>query len=153
MLIAFLVPLLGIGVKPALAALFLYGLLPIVRNTAVGLGTIAPGLVESAHALGLSSRTRLFRVFLPLVSPTILAGIRTSAVISVGNATLAALIGAGGLGEPILTGIQLRDPGMILAGALPAAGLALLAEAAFAAAERVVVPRGLRLRPGGTSDD
>jgi osmoprotectant transport system permease protein len=144
-LLAFLVPLLGIGVRPALAALFLYGLLPIVRNTFTGLTTIPPAQVEVAHALGLTPRARLFRVFLPLASPTILAGIRTSAVISVGNATLAALIGAGGLGEPILSGIQLRDPGLILQGALPAAGLALLVEGLFAGLERRWVPRGLRL--------
>ena len=143
-LLALLVPLLGIGVKPALAALFLYGLLPIVRNTFTGLTTIPPALVESAHAIGLTPRARLVRVFLPLASPTILAGIRTSAVISVGNATLAALIGAGGLGEPILSGIQLRDAGLILQGALPAAGLALLAEIGFEGLARVVVPRGLR---------
>jgi osmoprotectant transport system permease protein len=144
-LLAFLVPLLGIGVRPALAALFLYGLLPIVRNTFTGLTTIPTGLVEVAHAMGLSPRARLVRVLLPLASPTILAGIRTSAVISVGNATLAALIGAGGLGEPILSGIQLRDPGLILQGAIPAAGLALLVEAVFAGLERRGVPRGLRL--------
>jgi osmoprotectant transport system permease protein len=143
-LLAFLVPLLGIGVRPALAALFLYGLLPIVRNTYTGLVTIAPGLVESAHVLGLRPATRLFRVFLPLASPTILAGIRTSAVIAVGNATLAALIGAGGLGEPILSGIQLRDTGLILQGAIPAAGLALLVELLFEGLGRVLVPRGLR---------
>lgn len=143
-LLAFLVPLLGIGVKPALAALFLYGLLPIVRNTYTGLVTIPPLLVESAHVLGLRPATRLFRVFLPLASPTILAGIRTSAVIAVGNATLAALIGAGGLGEPILSGIQLRDTGLILEGALPAAGLALLVELLFEGLGSVLVPRGLR---------
>ena len=143
-LLAFLVPLLGIGVKPALAALFLYGLLPIVRNTYTGLTTIPPLLVESAHVLGLRPATRLTRVLLPLASPTILAGIRTSAVIAVGNATLAALIGAGGLGEPILSGIQLRDTGLILQGALPAAGLALLVELLFDGLARVVVPRGLR---------
>ena len=146
-LLAFLVPLFGIGVKPALVALFLYGLLPIVRNTYTGLTTISPTLVEAAHVLGLSPRARLFRVFLPLASPTILAGVRTSAVISVGNATLAALIGAGGLGEPILSGIQLRDTGLILQGAVPAALLALVVELLFDRLQRVVVPRGLRRKP------
>jgi osmoprotectant transport system permease protein len=150
-LLAFLVPLFGIGVRPALVALFLYGLLPIVRNTYTGLTTIPPTLLEAAHVLGLSPATRLFRVLLPLASPTILAGVRTSAVISVGNATLAALIGAGGLGEPILSGIQLRDSGLILQGALPAAGLALLVELAFNGLQRVVVPRGLRQRERGRS--
>ena len=146
-LLAFLVPLFGIGVKPALVALFLYGLLPIVRNTYTGLTTIPPTLLEAAHVLGLSPATRLLRVLLPLASPTILAGVRTSAVISVGNATLAALIGAGGLGEPILSGIQLRDTGLILQGALPAAGLALLVELGFDGLSRVLVPRGLRPGP------
>jgi osmoprotectant transport system permease protein len=148
-LLAFLIPLLGIGTTPALVALFLYSLLPIVRNTFVGLTTVPPQLVEAAHAIGLSPRARLVRVFLPMASPTILAGIRTSAVINVGTATIAALVGAGGLGEPILSGIQLRDPGLILQGAIPAALLALLVEWGFAALERRVVPAGLRLAPAG----
>src|SRR5207247_1064015 len=93
-LLAFLIPLLGIGAKPALAALFLYGLLPIVRNTYTGLATLPPQLSEAARALGLSARARLFEVELPMASPMILAGIKTSAVITVGTATLAALIGA-----------------------------------------------------------
>jgi osmoprotectant transport system permease protein len=147
-LLAFLIPLLGIGTRPALVALFLYSLLPIVRNTYVGLTTIPPALVEAAHAIGLSPRARLVRVFLPMASPTILAGIRTSAVINVGTATIAALVGAGGLGEPILSGIQLRDPGLILQGAVPAALLALLVEWGFGALERSVVPAGLRLASG-----
>ncbi len=146
-LLAFLIPLLGIGTLPSLVALFLYSLLPIVRNTYVGLTTIPPALVESARAIGLSPRARLLRVLLPLASPTILAGVRTSAVINVGTATIAALIGAGGLGEPILSGIQLRDPGLILQGAIPAAILALGAEWLFSGLERVLVPQGLRLKP------
>jgi osmoprotectant transport system permease protein len=103
--------------------------------------------VESATALGLSSRTRLFGVDLPMTSPMILAGIKTSAVITVGTATLAALIGAGGLGDPILSGIQLRQPRLILQGALPAAALALAVQAAFDLLEHRLVPRGLRIRP------
>ncbi|MGH7725969.1 MAG: glycine betaine ABC transporter substrate-binding protein [Candidatus Eiseniibacteriota bacterium] len=146
-LLAFLIPLLGIGTLPSLVALFLYSLLPIVRNTYVGLTTIPASLVEAAHAIGLSPAARLRRVFLPLASPTILAGVRTSAVINVGTATIAALIGAGGLGEPILSGIQLRDPGLILQGAIPAAGLALLAEWIFTRLEPVLIPEGLRLKP------
>lgn len=143
-LLAFLIPLLGIGAAPALAALFLYSLLPIVRNTCVGLTTIPPELLEASEAIGLSAAARLSRVELPLASPSIMAGIKTSAVINVGTATLAALIGAGGLGEPILTGIQLRQPSTILAGALPAAALALLVQGAFDLLERWVVPVGLR---------
>jgi osmoprotectant transport system permease protein len=144
-LLAFLIPLVGIGTGPALIALFVYSLLPIVRNTYVGLTTLPRALVEAAEAMGLSSRARLWKVALPLASPTILAGIQTSAVITVGTATIAALIGAGGLGEPILSGIQLRDPGLIAQGAVPAALLALLVSAAFDGLEHWVVPRGLRL--------
>ena len=144
-LLVFMIPLLGIGAAPAVAALFLYALLPIVRNTHAGLTGIAPELRDSAKALGLPSRARLWRVELPLASPSILAGIRTSAVITVGTATLGALIGAGGYGQPILTGIRLADVGLILEGAIPAALLAIVVEALFTLAERVWVPRGLRL--------
>ena len=146
-LLAVLIPLLGIGVAPALCALFLYSLLPIVRNTYVGLTTIPGPLAEAAEAIGLSARARLFRVRLPLASPSIMAGIKTSAIINVGTATLAALVGAGGLGEPILSGIQLRRNALILEGAIPAAALALLVQGAFDVLERVAVPRGLRLPP------
>jgi len=144
-LLAFLIPLVGIGTGPALIALFVYGLLPIVRNTYVGLTTLPRPLVEAAEAMGLSPRARLMKVALPLASQSILAGIQTSAVITVGTATIAALIGAGGLGEPILSGIQLRDPALIAQGAVPAAVLALLVSWAFDGLERVVVPKGLRL--------
>jgi len=143
-LLAFLIPLVGIGTGPALIALFVYSLLPIVRNTYVGLTSLPRPLVEAAEAMGLSPRARLFRVALPLASPTILAGIQTSAVINVGTATIAALIGAGGLGEPILSGSQLRDPVRSASGAIPAALLALAVSWAFDALERFVVPRGLR---------
>lgn len=146
-LLAFLIPLVGIGTGPALIALFVYGLLPIVRNTYVGLTTLPRPLVEAAEAMGLSAKSRLWKVALPLASPTILAGIQTSAVITVGTATIAALIGAGGLGEPILSGIQLRDPALIAQGAVPAALLALLVSGAFDLLEPLVVPRGLRLPP------
>jgi len=115
-----------------------------VRNTYTGLTTIPLHLAESAEALGLTPRAQLFRIRLPLASPAILAGIKTSAVINVGTATIAALIGAGGLGEPILSGIQLRDPVRIASGAVPAALLALAVSWTFDALERFVVPRGLR---------
>ena len=149
-LLAFLIPLLGIGAGPALVALFLYSLLPIVRNTYVGLSTIPPALDEAVSVLGLSGRAQLLRVRLPMASPAIMAGIKTSAVINVGTATLAALVGAGGLGDPILTGIQLRRTALILQGAVPAAALALLVQGAFDLLDRVVVPRGLRLRVEGS---
>jgi len=144
-LLVFMIPLLGIGEKPAIAALFLYSLLPMVRNTAEGLRGIAPELRDSAVALGLPPFARLRLVELPLAFPSILAGVQTSAVIDIGTATLGALIGAGGYGQPILTGIRLADTGLILEGAVPAAALALLAQGVFDVVGRVVVPRGLRL--------
>jgi osmoprotectant transport system permease protein len=143
-LLVFMIPLLGIGARPAVAALFLYGLLPIVRNTHAGLTGIAPELLESARSLGLSSWARLRLVELPLASPSILAGVKTSAVIAVGTATLGALIGAGGYGQPILAGIRLASVPLILEGAVPAAVLALLVQGAFDGLERVLVPRGMR---------
>jgi osmoprotectant transport system permease protein len=139
------VPFLGISPATAIVALFLYSLLPIVRNTATGLQDISPALRESAEALGLPPAARLTRVYLPIASRTILAGIKTSAVIAVGTATLAALIGAGGLGEPIVSGLNLNDHATILQGAVPAALLALLVQGAFGLADRVFIPRGLRL--------
>jgi osmoprotectant transport system permease protein len=145
-LLCFFIPLLGTGVRPALLALFFYGLLPIVRNTVAGLDGIGPALRESAVALGLGPWTRLMRVELPLASRTILAGIRTSTVIAVGNATLAAFIGAGGFGAPITTGLNLDDTNLILEGAIPAALLALAVEGMFALFDRTIIPRGLRLR-------
>ncbi len=141
----FMIPLLGIGKWPAVAALFLYSLLPIVRNTHAGLVGIAPELRESAAALGLPSHVQLRRIELPLAMRSILAGIKIAAVINVGTATLAALIGAGGYGQPILTGIRLDDVGLILQGAVPAALLALLVQGVFELVERALTPRGLRL--------
>jgi osmoprotectant transport system permease protein len=141
----FMIPLFGIGAKPAIAALFLYSLLPIVRNTHAGLTGIPVELRETAAAIGLPSSTRLWKVELPLALRTILAGIKIAAVINVGTATLGALIGAGGYGQPILTGIRLDDIGLILEGAVPAALLALLVQGVFELAERAMTPRGLRL--------
>src|ERR1043166_1507669 len=139
------VPFFGISPRTAIAALFLYGLLPIVRNTATGLQDIAPALRESATALGLEPGARLRKIYLPIASRTILAGIKTSAVINVGTATLAALIGAGGLGEPIISGLNLNDHVTILEGAVPAAILALLVQWCFDLLDRVLIPKGLRL--------
>jgi osmoprotectant transport system permease protein len=143
-LLVFMIPLFGIGVRPAIVALFLYSLLPIVRNTHAGLTQIPGPLRESARALGLPAHARLLRVELPLASPSILAGIKTSAVINVGTATLGALIGAGGYGQPILTGIRLDDTALILMGAVPAALLAVAIQLLFEGAERWLVPAGLR---------
>jgi osmoprotectant transport system permease protein len=146
-LLALLVPLpfFGISVRTAIAALFLYGLLPIVRNTASGLQDIPRSLRESAVALGLSPFTRLWEIYLPMASRSILSGIKTSAVINIGTATLAALIGAGGLGEPILSGLNLNDHATILEGAVPAALLALLVQWFFDVLDRVLIPKGLRI--------
>ena len=144
-LLALLIPALGIGTLPAIVALFLYGLLPIVRATCTGLTTISQSLRDSARALGLTPAAELLRVELPLASRAIMTGIKTSAVINVGTATIAALIGAGGLGNPILQGIALRDTSLILQGAVPAAVLALAVELVFGMLDRVVVPRGLRV--------
>jgi osmoprotectant transport system permease protein len=143
-LLVFMIPVLGIGAAPAVVALFLYSLLPIVRDTQAGLAGIPPAVRESAEVLGLPAWTRLLRVELPMASPLILAGIKTAAVINIGTATLGALVGAGGYGQPILTGIRLANVGRIMEGAIPAAALALLAQGAFEVLERVIVPRGLR---------
>lgn len=139
------VPFFGISARTAIAALFLYGLLPIVRNTATGLQDIAQPIRESAVALGLSASTQLRQIYLPMASRSILAGIKTSAVINIGTATLAALIGAGGLGEPIISGLNLNDHATILQGAIPAAILALLVQWSFDLLDRVLIPKGLRL--------
>jgi osmoprotectant transport system permease protein len=146
-LLALLVPLPFFGISPrtAIAALFLYGLLPIVRNTATGLQDIAQPIRDSAVALGLEPGARLRKIYLPIASRSILGGIKTSAVINIGTATLAALIGAGGLGEPILSGLNLNDHATILEGAIPAAVLALLVQWMFDLLDRVLIPKGLRL--------
>jgi osmoprotectant transport system permease protein len=145
-LLVFMLPLLGIGGPPAIAALFLYSLLPIVRNTYTGMRDIPPSVRESAEALGLPPWARLRLVELPMASRAIIAGIKTSAIINVGTATLGALIGAGGYGQPILTGIRLDDLGLILQGAVPAACLAFLVQGIFEVVELVFVPKGLRLK-------
>ncbi len=136
-LLAMLIPLLGqIGFVPALIALFLYALLPIVRNTCTGVSQVPRGLRMAALALGLSSRDRLLHIDLPLAAPVILAGLKTAAVMSVGTATIAAFIGAGGYGERIAIGLALNDNAMLLAGAIPAAVLALLTQIVFELVER-----------------
>lgn len=142
--LVFLVPLVGLGWKPAVVALFLYGLLPIVRGTFNGLAGIPTHLRESAEVLGLDGRAQLLMVELPLASRSILAGIKTAAVIAVGTATIGGLIGAGGYGEAILAGIRRADAGLLMQGAVPAAVLALLIQATCDALERILVPAGLR---------
>lgn len=139
-LLAMLIPLLGmIGTTPTLIALSLYALLPIVSNTCIGILQVPPGLRMAALALGLTRTDRLLHIDLPLALPVILAGIKTAAVVSVGTATIAAFIGAGGYGERITTGLALNDHQLLLAGALPAAALALVTQWLFALAERVLI--------------
>ena len=145
-LLALMIPLFGIGWQPAVVALFLYSLLPILRNTVTALGAIEPALLRVAVAMGLSRAEQLRHVYLPLAMPNVLAGIRTAAVINIGTATLAAFIGAGGLGDPIVTGLSLNDVSLILQGAVPAAMLAILTELAFEGVERLVVPGHLLAR-------
>jgi osmoprotectant transport system permease protein len=140
------IPFFGISFGTAVTALFLYSLLPIVRNTAAGLAGIPLPLREAAEVLGLEPIARLRKIYIPMALPLILAGIKTSAVINVGTATLAALIGQGGLGEPIISGLSLNDGPTILWGAVPAAGLAILVQFGFDLLERFIVPRGLNLK-------
>jgi osmoprotectant transport system permease protein len=140
-LLALLIPLLGrIGTVPALVALVVYALLPVVRNTCTGLLQVPEGLKLAAKALGLRSGQRLMQIELPLALPVILAGVKTAAVLSVGTATIAAFIGAGGYGERITIGLALNDNDMLLAGAIPAAMLALLTQGLFELLERAVTP-------------
>ena len=136
---------IGVGSTTAVVALFLYSLLPIVRNTAAGVAGIAPVYHEISLALGISPWYRLLRIELPLALPSILAGVKTAAVLNVGFATLGALIGAGGYGQPIITGIRRNDPDLIMMGAIPAAAMAIVFQIGFELAERRLLPLGVRL--------
>ena len=142
-LLAFMLPLFGIGIAPALVALTLYSLLPILRNTYTGVRDADPGATGAARALGMTPRQVLLQVRLPLAAPVILAGIRTAGVIAVGTATLAAFIGAGGLGDPIVAGLALNDSRMVLSGAIPAALLAVVTDGVLALVEHITAPKGL----------
>ena len=144
-LLAFMIPLLGIGVVPALVALFLYSLFPILRNTYTGICDADPAAVDSARSLGMTEGQILKYIRFPLAIPVIMAGVRTAAVITVGTATLAAFIGAGGLGDPIVAGLALSDSRMILSGAIPAAVLAFLVDGALGILQRIVTPTGLEI--------
>lgn len=148
-LLAFMIPLLGIGIVPAVTALFLYSLFPMLRNTYSGVRDADPAAVGSARALGMTEGQLLRYVRLPLAAPVIMAGVRTAAVINVGTATLAAFIGAGGLGDPIVSGLALSDTRMILSGAIPAALLALMVDALLGRLERAVSPVGSEGARGG----
>jgi len=143
-LLCFLIPLLGVGTRPALAALCLYSLLPVVLNTFTGVRTVEPQHLENARAFGLTRRQVFFRIVLPLASPTVLAGIKTATIVSIGTATLAALVGAGGYGAPIISGLSLNDVPTILTGAVPAAFMALIAYGLFEVLDFLLIPKGLR---------
>ena len=135
----FLIPLPflgGIGVRPAIVALVLYSLLPIVRSTLVGLQRVDPHVREAATAMGMTEQQLLWNVELPLATPAIVAGIRIASVTAIGVATIAAAVGGGGLGTLIFRGVAMVDTRLIVAGALPAAGLAVIADLLFGALER-----------------
>ncbi|MGD8396156.1 MAG: glycine betaine ABC transporter substrate-binding protein [Candidatus Eiseniibacteriota bacterium] len=142
-LLAFMIPLFGIGTLPAVVALWIYSIFPILRNTFTGLRDADPQAVEAAGALGMTGRQVLIRVRLPLAASVIMAGVRTAGVITIGTATLAAFIGAGGLGVPIVSGLQLANTTMILSGALPAALLAIVVDLGLGGVERLLRPRGI----------
>lgn len=143
--VALMLPLLGIGFIPGFFAIFIYILLPMTRNTYVGIRGVDPALIEAARGMGMSARQILARLELPLASYVILAGIRTSMVIAVGVATLATFIGAGGLGDLIDRGISLVNTTYMLAGAIPAALLAIAIEIGLGRLERLITPKGLRV--------
>lgn len=142
-LLALLIPFTGLGKFTAIVALFLYSLLPILRNTLTGILTVEPQLKQVAAGIGLNQMQQLTRIELPLAAPTIIAGIKTAAIISIGTATLAAFVGAGGLGEPIITGLTLNNYALILQGAIPAAIFALLVELLFERIEARYTPKHL----------
>lgn len=137
--------MMGLGLRSAIVALAVYTVLPIVRNTHAGLVSADPGAREAARGMGMSSRQILWRVELPLATPLIMAGVRTSTVLNVGSAAVAGMIGAGGLGEIIMTGVSLRLVEMILQGAAPTAALAILLDRALEAVASRATPKGLRL--------
>ncbi len=145
-LLALMIPLgFGIGQRPAMIALFLYSLLPILRNTYIGIRSVDEGIKEAATGMGMTYFQRLYMVELPIAVPVIIGGIRTATVIIIGTATLAALIGGGGLGDFIITGLGMVRDELILLGAVPAALLALLADFVLGKVEYFVTPRGLRI--------
>ncbi|MCL6594394.1 MAG: ABC transporter permease [Alicyclobacillus sp.] len=150
-LLGFMIPLLGIGKLPALVALTLYAILPVLRNTYTGLCDVDPALLEAAIGMGMRRRQVLWKVELPVSRSVILAGVRTSAVQTIGVATLATFIGAGGLGDLIMRGIDMIDTQMILLGTIPAALLAIVFDLLLVGLDRLCTPKGLRVRPATRS--
>lgn len=143
-LLGFMLPIFGIGVVPAVIALTLYALLPILRNTYTGITEVSPSLVDAGKGMGMTSLQILFMVELPMTLPILMAGIRTATVLTIGVAALATFIGAGGLGDLIIRGLNISDNNLILAGAIPAAILALIFDFGLKKLERLVTPKGLR---------
>jgi osmoprotectant transport system permease protein len=134
---------LGLGFRAAVVALMVYAMLPIIRNTYAGIRSVSPAVIEAAAGMGMSKRQITLRIELPLAMPVIIAGIRTSTVVNVGTAAVAGMIGAGGLGELIITGIAVRVTELILQGAAPTAALAIILDAFLGGFERFITPRGL----------
>jgi osmoprotectant transport system permease protein len=143
-LLGFLIPFLGIGMKPAIVMLFLYSLLPIVQNTYTGIVGVDAAAIEAARGIGMRDHQILFRVTIPQALPVLMAGVRTATVLCVGITTIAAFVGAGGLGSFIVRGIAMLNTRMILAGAIPAGLLALALNMLLVGIERWITPAGLR---------
>ncbi len=142
-IIALSMSFLGIGAPPAIFALTIASLLPIVRNTFTGMTSVSPALIEAAEGMGMTSKEILFKVEIPNALYVIFAGVRTALAINVGTVPLAFLIGAGGLGELIFTGIDLNEPAMLLAGAIPTALLAMLVDALVTQLGKIIIPAGV----------
>ena len=140
--LALMMPLLGLGIRPAVVALFLYGLFPVVSNTVAGLDAVPPSVLDSAQGMGMGKWRILFTVEMPLAARVIMAGVRTSVIVNIGTATVAAATGAGGLGDPIFAGINIQNLGYVFQGAIGAALLAVLADSLLAQVERLVTPAG-----------
>lgn len=143
-LFGLVIPLLGVGMKPSVFVLFLYALLPIIKNTYIGINNVEPSAIEAGKGMGMTGYEILTMVELPLALPVIMGGIRISTVINIGTATIASLIGAGGLGDFIFKGIAMYNNNYILAGAIPTAILALLVDALLGYVEKLLTPKGLR---------
>lgn len=141
--LALMMPILGFGLRPAVVALFLYGLFPVVSNTVAGLEAVPAALKDAARGMGMGRVRILLTLELPLAARVIMAGVRTSVIVNIGTATVAAAVGAGGLGDPIIGGIQVQNLAYVFEGAIAAAVLAVLADAALAQAENALTPRGL----------
>ncbi len=142
-LFAFAMPLFGIGAKPAIFALFLYALLPIIKNTLIGINNVDPAIIEAARGMGMSRAQLMFKVEVPLAISVIMGGVRIATVAGIGIATIAALIGAGGLGQLIYQGISMMDYEMILTGAISSALLALLADLILGIVENKLTSKGI----------